>query len=179
MVDLQYQAPGTIWWFEHDQGLNGYGLIPGTNLKEQHVSKDKYNDFWRVKNYYNGTRYKTMVSAQRWYGVSATSFNECSSAQFQPRMSFHFSSGEDYWQSDISERGWGMSNGRRTRFVIIQGTWRVVKMIGRSTSKSSPTLMAATQCTFSNQSTLNHRRNSTSLSQYDDYLIAVCYELLL
>lgn len=56
------RSRGSIPWFRDDQGLNATGLIPGTGLLEEHVSREEYVAFWGPKTYTNGTRYKTKVS---------------------------------------------------------------------------------------------------------------------
>lgn len=56
------RSEGSVWWFEHEVGLNSFGLIPGDTLQDQHVSKAEYNQFWGAKNYHNGARYKRNVS---------------------------------------------------------------------------------------------------------------------
>ncbi|KAG0596361.1 hypothetical protein M758_UG246600 [Ceratodon purpureus] len=56
------RSEGSIWWFWEHQGLNGHGFIPGTNLTDEHCSREEYVSFWGKKNYHNGGRYKRRVS---------------------------------------------------------------------------------------------------------------------
>ena len=56
------RGKGSKQWFRQDQGLNGRGFIPGTDLTNKHVSKAEYIAFWGKKNYHNGGRYKRRVS---------------------------------------------------------------------------------------------------------------------
>ncbi|KAG0573992.1 hypothetical protein KC19_VG226800 [Ceratodon purpureus] len=68
---------GSIRWFTEEQGLNGYGFIPRTNLGDEHCSREEYVQFW-------GKRTTTTAAVTRgechrgWFIVSGT----CTSVVF-------------------------------------------------------------------------------------------------
>ena len=62
LENAEDKGPGSIWWFRVHEGLNGCGVIPGTNLDNRHCSRAEYVSFWGEKNYHNGGRYKRRVS---------------------------------------------------------------------------------------------------------------------
>ncbi|KAG0597241.1 hypothetical protein M758_UG323000 [Ceratodon purpureus] len=59
---LENIAAGSLWWFRVEQGLNGYGYIPGTKMGSNVCSKEEYIAFWGKKNYNNGGRFKLVLS---------------------------------------------------------------------------------------------------------------------
>jgi hypothetical protein len=54
--------PGSRRWFRETKGLNDSAYIPGVDLLETIMSKEKVVAAWRKKNLHNGFRYRRYMS---------------------------------------------------------------------------------------------------------------------